>query len=357
MNFEEILQYLVSVEGTDVHLKVGSVPHVRVGGLLQATSFPEPSFEGMQALTEQLLDENARASLHEHGSFDLVHSVAGLGRFRVNLYQQRGSVACAIRRVVPGIPSLDELQLPPSLAKLAEAERGLVVLAGPSGSGTTTTAAALVDVINRERSVHIATIENPIEVLHADKKGIVSQREIGTDAPSMAEAIEHCLRQDPDVMFIGELPDADSIRAALASAETGKLVIVVMRSTSSIETIDRLIQAFPLAEQRQVRVTLSRNLSGIVSQRLLDRADGAGRVAAAEVFIGTAKSLACVSDPERIDELPQILDEGRYSGMQTFDQGVLDLYRDGLITIEEAMGVVHDEEEFRIHIERGGYGI
>ncbi|HUW02064.1 MAG TPA: PilT/PilU family type 4a pilus ATPase [Acidimicrobiales bacterium] len=357
MNFEEILRHLVSVEGTDVHLKVGSLPRVRVGGVLEPAPFPEPTTESMDALAAQLLDAAALAALRADGSFDLVRSVAGLGRFRVNLYQQRGSVACAVRRVVPGIPTLEELELPASVAKLAEAQRGLVVLAGPSGSGTTTTAAAVVDAINRSRSVHIATIENPIEVLHADKEGIVSQREIGTDAPSMAEAVEHCLKQDPDVIFIGELPDADTVRAALAAAETGKLVIVVMRSTSSIETVDRLIQAFPLAEQRQARVTLSRNLFGIVSQRLLDRADGAGRVAAAEVFIGTAKSLACISDPERIDELPRVLEEGRYSGMQTFDQGVLDLYRDGLITIDEAMGVVLDEEEFRINIERGGYGI
>ncbi len=164
----------------------------------------------MDALAAQLLDAAALAALRADGSFDLVRSVAGLGRFRVNLYQQRGSVACAVRRVVPGIPTLEELELPASVAKLAEAQRGLVVLAGPSGSGTTTTAAAVVDAINRSRSVHIATIENPIEVLHADKEGIVSQREIGTDAPSMAEAVEHCLKQDPDVIFIGELPDADT---------------------------------------------------------------------------------------------------------------------------------------------------
>jgi twitching motility protein PilT len=231
------------------------------------------------------------------------------------------------------------------------------VLAGPSGSGTTTTAAALVDAINQHRSVHIVTIEDPIEVLHADKMGIVSQREVGTDTPSMADAVGHSLKQDPDVIFIGDLPDAATVRAALTSAETGKLVIAVMRSTSAIETIDRLVQSFPLAEQRQVRVTLGRNLHAIVCQRLLERADGTGRVAAAEVFIGTPKSLVCVIDHDRIDDLPTILEEGRYSGMQTFDQGVLDLYREGLITMEEAMGVVTDGEEFRINIERGGYGI
>lgn len=357
MNLDDLLQHVVAVDATDLHVKAGSVPHVRVAGQLIEAPFTEPTADSLTALAEQLLDDDTRAHLEANGSVDLVHSAARVGRFRVNVYRQRGSLAVAVRRVVPGIPELDDLDLPPSVARFAEIERGLVIVAGPAGSGTTTTAAALIDAVNSNRAVHIATVEDPIEVLHADKQGIVSQREIGTDAATMSAAVKQCLKQDPDVVFVGELPDADTIRAAITAAETGKLVFAVMRSSSSVETIDRLVQAFPLAEQRQVRVLLSRNLEGILCQRLLERSDGSGRVAAAEVMVGTSKSLVCVADGDKLDDLPQVLAEGRYSGMQTFDQGVVDLYREGTISMETALGVVHDEEEFRITIERGGYGI
>src|SRR5688572_26512111 len=263
---EELLTYLHEVRGSDLHLKPGAVPHVRVDGQLKPPPFEIPAPGVVEALASSILDAARQNDLATTGEANSGFSVNGLGRFRVAIHRQRGSLAMVVRRVPPEIPDLDELGLPPSIDRFAEEEKGLVLVTGPPGSGKTTTVAALIDRINRERSCHILTIEDPIEVLHSDQQAIVTQREVGSDTSGYAAALRTGLRQDADVIFVGELLDADTARAALTAAEVGHLVISTMRASSVADTVTRLVDLFPAGEQAQARQSLVGTLRGIVCQ-------------------------------------------------------------------------------------------
>ena len=351
---EELLRYLHEVRGSDLHLKPGSVPHVRVDGQLKVTPFEAPAPGVIEGLAESILDPNRLNDLATTGEASSGFSVSGLGRFRVTTHRQRGSVAMVVRRVPPEIPDLAELGLPPQVERFAEEEKGLLLITGPPGSGKTTTVAAVLDRINRQRSCHILTVEDPIEVLHADQQAIVTQREVGSDTTGYAEAVRTGLRQDADVIFVGELLDADTARAALTAAEVGHLVISTMRASGVADAITRLVDLFPAGEQAQARHSLVATIRGIVSQRLLERADGRGRTPAVEVLVGTTKVIDCIADPIRIHELEQVLADGHYHGMQTLQQALVDLVQDGMISQQDALAASGRPEDLRIALTQAG---
>src|SRR5204863_532312 len=285
---------------------------------------------------------------------DFAFGIAGLGRFRVNIYRQRGTIGLVFRRVLAGTPSFQDLALPPVVERLANEPRGLILVTGPTGSGKTTTIAAMIDHINRNRAVNIVTIEDPIEVLHPDKKAIVNQREIGTDTNDYAQAMRRVLRQDPDVIFIGEMRDPETVWAALAAAETGHLVLSTLHTTDATETVNRIVDFFPPFQQKQVRLTLASSLRGVVSQRLLERADGKGRVPAVEVLVMTGRIFERIVDPENTETIEEIIGEGEYYGMQTFDQSLFNLYKNGLVTLRDALAAASHAHDFRIALQAAG---
>jgi twitching motility protein PilT len=350
----ELLSHLNEVRGSDLHLKPGAVPHVRVDGQLRPAPFEQLASGAVEALAEGVLDASRQAVLAATGETGTGLSVPGIGRFRVAVHRQRGSLAMVVRRVPPEIPNLDELGLPLQVERFAEEERGLVLVTGTPGSGKTTTVAALLDRINRTRPCHILTIEDPIEVLHADAQALVTQREVGTDTASYADALRSGLRQDADVIFVGELVDAATARAALTAAEVGHLVISTMRATSAADTVTRLIDLFPVAEQELARQSVVSVLRGVASQRLLDRADGKGRIAAVEVLVGTLKVVDCIGAAERAGELDKVIAEGQYHGMQTLDQALLELVRDGLVSMRDALATSTNPEDLRIALGHAG---
>jgi twitching motility protein PilT len=271
------------------------------------------------------------------------------------VYRQRGTVALVFRAVPPGIPSFEALGLPVAVQRLAEEQRGLVLVTGPTGSGKTTTIAAMIDHINRTRSVNIVTIEDPIEVLHQDKRSIVSQREIGSDTEGFAQAMRRVLRQDPDVIFVGEMRDAETVWAALTAAETGHLVVSTLHTADTIDTVNRIVDFFPADQHRQVRLSLATALRGVVSQRLLERADGPGRVPAVEILVNTGRVFERIVDPATPgDSLHEILADGDYYGMQTFDQALLRLVRAGRVELREAMAAATSPADLRLALQQAG---
>jgi twitching motility protein PilT len=280
--------------------------------------------------------------------------VSGLGRFRVHAYRQRGSLAVVFRRVLPGIPSWDQLGLPPVVERLGAEGPGLVLVTGPSGSGKTTTLNAVVDHINATRAAYIVTIEDPIEFLHADKQSLVSQREVGTDTGVVSDGLRRAARQGPDVLVASELPDLPSLQAALDAAATGVLVLATMTTGSATETVMSLVEQFPVAQQRQARHQVAGVLRAIVSQRLLERADGKGRIAAVEVLISTPKVAECIDHPDRLGDLDRLIIDGRYHGMQTFDQALFGLANDGLVSVGEVLSAADEPEDLRIELQQAG---
>ncbi|MFZ6004475.1 MAG: type IV pilus twitching motility protein PilT [Actinomycetota bacterium] len=351
---DELLSHLNEVQGSDLHLKPGAQPHVRVDGQLRPAPFDPLAPGVVEALAASVLDEARMGDLEATGETSSALSVAGLGRFRVAVHRQRGSLAMVVRRVPPEIPALEDLGLPLQVERFAEDDRGLILITGPPGSGKTTTVSALLDRINRTRTCHILTIEDPIEVLHADVKALMTQREIGTDTLSYADALRSGLRQDADVIFVGELVDAATARQALTAAEVGHLVISTMRASSATDTVARLIELFPLAEQDLARQSLVSVLRGVVCQRLLERADGKGRVATAEILVGTSKVVDVVADASRSAELEKVLADGQYHGMQTLDQALLELVRDGLVSMRDALASSTNPEDLRIALGHAG---
>ena len=351
---EELLTYLHEVRGSDLHLKPGAAPHVRVDGQLKPAPFDAPAPGVVESLASSILDAARQNDLATTGEASSGFSVSGLGRFRVAIHRQRGSLAMVVRRVPPEIPDLDELGLPPQVERFTEEEKGLLLVSGPPGSGKTTTVAAILDRINRNRSCHILTVEDPIEVLHADEQAIVTQREVGSDTAGYAAAVRSGLRQDADVIFVGELVDAETARAALTAAEVGHLVISTMRAASVADTVTRLVDLFPATEQAQARQSLVATVRGVVNQRLLERADGRGRAPAAEILTGTSKVIDCLADPIRIHELEQVLVDGHYHGMQTLQQALVDLVKDGMISLQDALAASTRPEDLRIALSAAG---
>jgi twitching motility protein PilT len=355
LDLGDLLRFAMEQRGSDLHLKVGSAPHVRVDGRLVPSPFDPVAPEDTERIAAEITPPLRADDLAAAGETDFALSLPGIGRFRVNVFRQRGSVGLVVRRVLIGMPAFETLGLPSSVTRLADEVRGLVLVTGPTGSGRTTTAAAMVDHINSTRAVNVVTIEDPIEVVHADKMAIVNQREIGTDTRDYASALRRVVRQDPDVILIGEVADGATADSALAAAATGHLVIAVMRATRAGEAISRLIGMVPPHQQPQARQTLAGCLRGVISQALLERADGRGRVPAVEVLVGTSRVFDAIV---RADATPADLEapmaDGEYHGMQSFDQSLLNLYKNGLVSLRDVLAASNDAHQFRMALTAAG---
>jgi twitching motility protein PilT len=346
MDIAVLLRHTVEVGASDLHIKAGNVPFVRVDGELRPSAFPLLSSADTEEIATSIMPDHKTREFAQRHEADFGYTMAGVGRFRINVYRQRGHVGLAIRRVRSDVPTFEELLLPPVMRQLSDSERGLVLVTGPTGTGKTTTIASMIGYINRTRRAHIVTVEDPIEVMHEDDLSIVEQREIGLDTESYAAALKHVMRQDPDVIFIGEIRDADSALSAIQAAETGHLVISTLHTTDATETINRVLDLFPAQQQREVRTSFAGALRGIVSQRLAPRSDGKGRVPAIEVLIATGRVYERIIDPEATIEIRDIVGEGEYYGMQTFDQSLVRLVQDGLVTEEDAKRVATNPHDF-----------
>ena len=345
---------MVDAHGSDLFLKAGSPPRLRVNGKLQPTPFAAPEAAQLEKLVLSLLPAAKTDELASAGEADFAIGVAHLGRFRVHTYRQRGSLAIVFRRVLPGIPSWQQLGLPPVDDRLTPETGGLVLVTGPAGSGKTTTLNALVDRINETRAAQVITIEDPIEFLHADKQSLVSQREVGSDTSDLVEGMRRATRQGADVVMASELPDLAAVQVALDAAATGSLVLSAMPTASGTDTIARIVEYFPEHQKRQARRQLASVLRGIISQRLLERADGNGRIAVVEVVVNTLKVAECIEHVDQGNELARLIADGRYHGMQTFDQSLFDLARDGLISIRDAIAAADEPEDLRIDLQQAG---
>ncbi len=345
---DELLAKVVSVGGSDLHLKVGSPPVFRIDGELHLSNLPKLRPEDTEQFAREIMPERARREFEDSHESDFAYGKSQLGRFRVNAFRQRGSVSLVLRTVSPTAASFDALGLPPVLERLASGRRGLVVITGPTGSGKTTTLAAMIDFVNTNQRKSIVTLEDPIEVLHPDKMSVVSQREIGVDTASFGEALRRVLRQDPDVIGIGEMRDRPTVEAALQAAETGHLVLSSMHTSDAGETINRIIDFFPTHQQKQIRLMLAATLQGVVSQRLLPAARGEGRVPAVEVLVRTDRVVKEIANPTDPGVLLGVAQEGEFYGMQSFDQALLKLYQDGLVTFPTALAHASDPVDFKL---------
>ena len=351
LDLDRLLAYAVERGASDVHIKVGSPPFIRIDGRLERIDHAAVSPVETERIAFAIMPKQRAEEFLATSDADFAYSVSGLGRFRVNVMRQRGSVGLVLRRVQSDIPSFEELGLPPVVRKLAEHERGLVLVTGPTGSGKTTTLGSMIDYINETQNKHIVTIEDPIEILHADKASIVNQREIGTDTADFHAALKRVLRQDPDVILVGEMRDIETVKTALTAAETGHLVFSTLHTISATDSINRIIDFFPPHEQRQVRMSLGGSLRGIVSQRLVERRGG-GRIPAVEILVATGRIFDKIVNADETNEIEQIIAEGEYYGMQTFDQSLLGIYGEGLVELREALAASTSPHDLRLMIEQ-----
>jgi twitching motility protein PilT len=321
------------------------------GELRGLTQYSRISSEDMLNMAFSMMTNRQKQKFKENTELDMAYGVAGLGRFRVNVFQQRGNVGMVLRVIPTKIRTLDELYLPRVIDKICDETRGLVLVTGTTGCGKSTTLAAIIDRINTSRTDHIITIEDPIEFLHRDKKGFVNQREVEVDTSSFGAALRGALRQDPDVILVGEMRDLETIHTALLAAETGHMVFSTLHTTDATETIQRIIAVFPPQEQKQVRLQLASTLRAIISQRLVRKADGIGRVPAVEVLVATEYIRDCIITPEKTRLTHDAIAAGvSQYGMQTFDQSLYDLYNQGLITLDEALTYSSNPDEFKLRI-------
>ncbi len=354
---DELLHEMVARTASDLHIKAGSPPVVRVDGELHLLDEPVLSPEDTKDAAASIMTDKQIRRFSEHNEIDFAYSAPSIGRFRVNIYRQRGSISVAMRQVATQIPSFEDLHLPEVIKRLALEPRGLLLVTGTTGSGKTTTLAAMIDHINNTMRKHIVTIEDPIEVLHKDRKAIINQREIGLDTESYSSALKYVLRQDPDDILIGEMRDVETVSAALTAAQTGHFVMSTLHTIDATETINRIIDFFPLHQQKQVRIMLAGTLRGIISQRLLPRADGQGRVPAIEVMVMTARIRDFVLDPDQTAMIAQAIREGEFYGMTTFDQALLSLYEQGLITLHDAAQVASNPHDFKLLVQAQGHDV
>jgi twitching motility protein PilT len=352
MDLNEILTIAVKAKSSDIHIRAGLVPIVRIDGKLRSIpNAPRLAPDVLKAMVYAIMNERQRKQFEETFEVDLSYGVPGLGRFRINVYSQRGTIAMAMRSISMGVPTLNTLNLPPILEKLSMEERGLILVTGTTGCGKSTTLAAMIDYINEHRTCNLITIEDPVEYLHRDKKSIISQREVGFDTVSFGNALKSALRQDPDVILVGEMRDLETIETAISAAETGHLVMSTLHTLDASETINRIISVFPPFQQRQVRTQLSGVLKGAISQRLVPRADGKGRVPAVEVMLGTARIRECIDIEEKTKQLPEAIAQGFVAyGMQTFDQSLMQLFTKKLITYDEAMRQSTNPDDFALKV-------
>jgi len=353
MHVNDLLTIAVETGASDLHLKVGSCPMMRVrGSLAPAMTDRRLTHEDMVAIANAVLPTSHREKFKNNHEVDLAYSVAGLGRFRCNVFQQRGTIGMIFRVIPMDVAKIDELALPSVLKRIAEERRGLVLVTGTTGSGKTTTLASMVDEINLTRTAHIITLEDPIEYLHRDNLSIISQREIGVDTDSFSHALRSALRQDPDVILVGEMRDFETIETALLAAETGHLVFSTLHTLDATETINRIISVFQPHQQKQVRVQLASVLRAVISQRLIPKADGKGRAPAVEVLISTAFIRDCIVDKDKTHLIPNAIAQGTSQyGMQTFDQSIFSLFERGLISVEEALRWVSNADDFKLKVQ------
>ena len=353
MNINDLLKIAVEKKASDLHLKVGSHPVIRVDGdLLPLTELKRLMQEDTIAMAFSIMNARQKQRFKEEFEIDIAYSVPGLGRFRCNIFQQRGAVGLVLRVIPARILTTRELMLPPVLEKISEERRGMVLCTGTTGSGKSTTLAAMIDYVNGSRTEHIVTIEDPIEFLHRDKKSIVNQREIDVDTHAFSGALRSALRQDPDVILVGEMRDYETIETALLAAETGHLVFSTLHTLDATETVNRIISVFPPHHQKQIRLQLASVLKAVISLRLLPRADGSGRVPAVEVMIVTPYIRDCIENKEKTKYIREQISLGTSQyGMQTFDQSLYQLYKAGLITLEEAIRRASNADEFKLRIE------
>jgi len=352
MQIDDLLRTAIERKASDLHLKVGNYPCLRVDGELRPmTESPRVSPEDMLNMAFSMMSNRQKQRFKETADLDLAYGVAGMGRFRVNVFQQRGNVGLVLRVIPTKIRTIEELALPRIVGQICDERRGMVLVTGTTGSGKSTTLAAMVDRVNSVRPDHIITIEDPIEYLHRDKKGFVNQREVEVDTHSFGSALRAALRQDPDVILVGEMRDQETIGTALLAAETGHMVFSTLHTLDATETIQRIIAVFPPPEQKQIRLQMASTLKAVVSQRLVRKADGVGRVPAVEVLIATAFVRDCVINPDKTKMIRDAIATGTSQyGMQTFDQSLYDLYTQGLVTYEEALHQATNPDEFKLRV-------
>ncbi len=334
LEIKEILKAAIELRASDIHIVVGKPPILRVHGDLVEMTGERLMPEDTQKVIYSILNETQQRDFEDKKELDFSFGVGGLGRYRVNVHMQRGTVAAAIRTITSDIVPLNDLGLPPSVANMAEFQNGLVLVTGPTGSGKSTTLASMIDKINEEKSCHIITIEDPIEFLHRHKKSVIEQRELKTDTDTFATALKYALRQDPDVILIGEMRDLETIEAALTAAETGHLVFGTLHTNDAAQTIDRIVDVFPTVQQQQIRLQLSNSLRGVISQQLITRADKKGRVVASEVLIGTPAVSNLIREA-KTHQIYSMIETGTKFGMKSMDSSLKQLYERRFISYEE----------------------
>lgn len=351
-DLDGLLKLAIERRASDLHLKVGAPPLLRVDHqLVPVENRPCVTQTDLDATVGLVTTELQRQQFAQHRELDVSYGVAGLGRFRTNLFQQRGTVGATFRVIPLKVDTIEELNLPPIIGKLAMEPRGMVLVTGTAGSGKSTTLAAMIGHINNNRTGHIVTIEDPIEFLHADNQCLINQREVGIDTESFAGALRSALRQDPDVILVGEMRDFDTVSTAIVAAETGHLVLSTLHTIDAAETVNRIIAIFPPYQQKQIRLQLAALLRGVISMRLIPRADGRGRVPAVEVMVATATIRECIADADKTRKIPEVIAAGTSEyGMQTFDQSLMSLFQRGLVSYEEALRWSSNPNDFALRI-------
>jgi twitching motility protein PilT len=355
-DIDTALLRVIEVEGSDLHLKVSSRPVIRRHGRLEPIEGSQPLRpEDTEATLDHMLTDEAKLeSFRAEREVDFSYSIPGVARFRVNAFVQRGSISLVARAIPVQVKTVSELLLPPVISEIADEERGLILLTGTTGSGKSTTLAAMIDHINSSYAKHIVTIEDPVEFLHTDKSSIVNQREVGEDTASFARALRRVLRQDPDVILVGEMRDEETVRTALSAAETGHLVLSTIHTVDAAESVNRIIDFFPQAEQRQARAMLAGTLKAVISQRLVPTPDEGGRVATCEILRMTGRVRDMIMNPEETGKLPEVVSEGAYYGMQTFDQALLAHVQAGRVTMAEALKAATSPHDFKLLVSSDG---
>lgn len=351
MEISELLVFALENKASDLHLSAGEPPMLRIHGEMIKIEMPPLTRDEVHRMIYDILNDQQRKVFEEDLELDFSFNLGDMGRFRVNVFRQLRGEAAVFRAIPTRIPTFEELNLPPVLKEIARLEKGLVLVTGPTGSGKSTTLAAMIDLINTEEKGHIITIEDPIEFIHEDKKSIIDQREVGSDTSTFSSALRVALRQDPDVILVGEMRDFETIETALTAAETGHLVMSTLHTLNATETITRIISVFPPYHQKQVRLQLAAVLKGVISQRLVPRADGMGRVPAVEILVSTARVRECIIEKDKTNELLDAITKGVTTyGMQSFDQSLMFLLRDGLITYEEALKHCTNPDDFALRV-------
>jgi twitching motility protein PilT len=351
MNIRNVLEKMIAARASDLHLKAGTAPVVRVDGILYTLDEPAPAAQDLREVCSQLLSDEQRLYFSTHNEIDFAFGVSGLARFRANVFMQRSTPALALRHVPVEVPAIEDLLLPPAVRELAFSPRGLILVTGRTGSGKSTTLAAMIDAINKVTTRNIITIEDPIEFLHRDRMSFIHQREVGLDTRSFHDGLKYVLRQDPDIILVGEIRDLETMSTALMAADTGHLVLSSLHTTDVVQTLQRIISFYPPHQHDELRMSISSNLRAVISQRLIPRCDGGGRVPAVEIMMSTPTIREFILDPAKVPLIHSAVAEGvTQYGMQTFDQSVLTLLRGGVISEEEALRNCNNPNELSLKL-------